>query len=85
MKTYEIYNLTTNELLADNLEFDDVPELFGAYAEFYPDHELIVCVRNMQITTTCAKVVSKDDVHRREFYSEWFGLMDELIRMDNIH
>jgi hypothetical protein len=45
MKTYEIHDLTTNEILADNLSFDDLSELFGAYVELYPTHEIVSCCR----------------------------------------
>lgn len=85
MKTYELYNLTTGEILADNLTFDEVPELFGAYAEFYPDCEIIVCYREKTIVRTCAKVVNSEEINRKNFYAEWFSLMDELLAMDNIH
>lgn len=45
MKTYEIHDLTTNEILADNLSFDDVSELFEAYVGLYPNHEIVCCYR----------------------------------------
>lgn len=85
MKTYEIYNLTTGEILADNLSFDDMPELFGAYMDFYPEDDIIVCCREIKISVACARVVDREDINRKNFYSEWFGLMDELLAIDNIH
>jgi hypothetical protein len=85
MKRYEIYNLTTGEILADNLTFEDMPELFGAYMEFYPEAEIIVCCRETKITVTCAKFVDREETNRKRFYAEWFNLMDELLVMDNIH
>lgn len=85
MKTYEIYNLTTGELLADNLIFDDVPELFGAYAEFFPDHEIAAYYREQPAIKRGVRVVPADEVGRNNFYAEWFDFMDELLAMDNIH
>lgn len=85
MKTYEIYNLTTGEILVDNLSFDDMPELFGAYMEFYPEDDIVVCCREVKITVTHARLVDREEINRQKFYSEWFGLMDELLTMDNIH
>ena len=84
MKTYEIYNLSTGEILADNLRFDDMPELFGAYMDFYPNDDIIVCCRETKITVTCARVVDRDELDRKTFYSEWFNLVDELFAMGNI-
>ena len=85
MKKYEIYNLTTGEILADNLNFDDMPELFGAYMDFYPEDNIIVCCRETKISVACARIVDREEINRNNFYSEWFGLMDELLAMDNIH
>ena len=83
MKTYEIYNLTTGELLADNLHFDDMPELFGAYMDFYPEDDIIVCCRETKISVACARIVDREELNRREFTSEWLSLMDEIVAMGN--
>lgn len=85
MKKYEIYNLTTKEVLADNLDFEDMPELFGAYMEFYPKDNIIVCCRETKITLVQARMIQKEETARKEFYAEWFNLMDELLIIDNIH
>lgn len=85
MKTYEIYNLTTGEILADNLSFDDMPELFGAYLNFYPEDDIIVCCREVKISVTCARIVNQDELNRRAFYNEWFNLVDELFALGNIY
>ena len=85
MKKYEIYNLTTKEILVDNLDFEDVPELFLAYMEFYPENEIIVVFKEIKKTTAFAKIVDANEVKRKEFYSEWFSLMDELIFYGNIY
>lgn len=85
MKTYEIYNLTANELLADNLKFEDLPELFDAYAKFFPEDKIIACCREKQVIRKHAKVVTLNEVNRMEFYSDWFSLIDELVVIGNIY
>lgn len=85
MKKYELYNLTTGELLADNLTFEEVPELFEAYAGFFPDCEIVACYRESKLTMTYAKVVNPDEIYRRNFNAEWLEFMDELISMGNIN
>lgn len=86
MKKYDVYNLTTGELLAYDLVFDDVPELVGAYADFFPDNEIIAVESGKEINLkTCVKLVDTEEVNRKKFYSEWFDLMDELLAIDNIH
>lgn len=84
MQTYEIYNLTTSELLADNLTFDDMPELYGAYLDFYPNDDIIVCCREVKITVTYARIINQSNINRKQFNSEWLALMDELFVMGNI-
>lgn len=85
MKKYELYNLTTGEILADNLTFEEVPELFEAYANFFPDHEIIACCREKTIVRVNAKVLSSEDVARNKFMGEWLDFMDELFNMGNIY
>lgn len=85
MKTYEIWNLTSGELLADNLNFEDLPELFKAYAEFYFGNEIIACYREKPVIKRCVNVVSANSASRNDFYCEWFNFMEELLTMDNIH
>lgn len=85
MKKYELYNLTTRELLADNLTFEEVPELFQAYVEFFPENEIIVCYREKTIVRPSARVVDPYEVDRNNFRAEWFNLMDELFAMGNIN
>ena len=43
-KVYEIHDLTTHELLSNNLRFEDLPELIGAYQDFYPTHNIVACL-----------------------------------------
>lgn len=85
MKKYELYNLTTGEILADNLTFEEVPELFEAYANFFQDHEIIACCRDLTIVRVHTRVINSEEMRRRNFYVEWLNLMEELLAMDNIH
>ena len=68
---YEIHDLTTNEILVDNLNFKEVSELFDAYTILYPTHEIEACYRSdsciYQIKT------SRQD----DFKAEWFALVEE--------
>lgn len=85
MKKYELYNLTTGELLADNLTFEEVPELFEAYSDFFPDHEIIVYRRENKMVRACVKVLNHNEVARNEFMVEWLDFVDELFSIGNIH
>ena len=85
MKTYEIYNFSTGEILADNLSFKEVPELFEAYSNLFHNDEIIVCCRDTDITVTYATILNPDDIYRKNFYSQWLDLMDELVMMDNVY
>lgn len=85
MKVYEIHNLTTNEVVAYDLSFNDVPELIGAYMDFFPEYEFVACYKDSNITVTLAKPMSQDEINRRNFNADWFDFMDELVAMDNLH
>ena len=85
MRNYQIHNLTTGELLAENLTFDELPELFGAYADFYPEHEIVACYTEQVTIKRCVKIVGIDQAERNNFYAEWFDLMEELNLMGNIN
>ena len=85
MKSYEIWNLTTGEIIADNLNFDDVPELFGAYADFFPCDNIIVCCRKIKIATASVRPINAEEANRKKFHREWFDFIENLLTMDNIH
>lgn len=72
-KIYEIHDLTTAEILADELTFEDVPELFLAYNNFYPDHDIIVCYREF------GKSFRVLTPKRLSFAKEWYNLIEENI------
>ena len=84
MKTYEIHNLTTNEILADNLSFEDVPELFEAYSSFYMADDIIVCYRESHIKR-CRQIIDISEAARNQFKSEWTCLIEELINLGNLY
>lgn len=77
-KLFEIYDLTTNEILADGLNFDDMPELLGAYENFYPNHEIVVCYRVIH------NKKSKHITDRDAFRKEWTDFFGEIIDMEVI-
>lgn len=73
---FEIYDITTNELLATDLPFDELPELITAYQLFYPMHQIEAAYREVTVT---------ERVHhlpRQQFKTDWFELIDSII--DNI-
>ena len=75
--TFEIHDITTNEVLANNLPFDDLPELMTAYQLFYPTHRIEAVYRETTVT---------ERVHhlpRQQFKADWFELLDEII--DNLY
>ena len=86
MKNFEIHDLTTNELLSDNLAFEEVPELLEAYTKFYSTHEIVACIRNATMETSykCTldtikrfSVACINKQNHSEFLSEWLLLMEE--------
>jgi hypothetical protein len=83
MKTYIIYNLTTKEVLSDNLTFDEVPELYKAYDDFYPDCEIIACY--YEAVNNSRKIISNRKAAYNAFISEWICLMDELTKIGNLY
>ena len=74
MEKFEIHDLTTGEILSDNLAFEEVPELFKAYADFYSSHEIVFCERideDILIPIHTNKKLS----NRAEFQTQWFTLV----------
>lgn len=74
MKNFESHDLTAGEILSDNLAFEEVPELFKAYADFYPDHEIVFCERineDVAIPIHTSTRLSK----RAEFQAQWLMLV----------
>ena len=71
--TFEIHNLTTNELLADNLNFVDMPELLSAYQQFYPKHFIEASYRVVKVTEQVRYIP------RQQFKLDWFELLDDIV------
>ena len=74
MKCFEIHDLTTNEVLADNLEFKEIPKLVGAYTDLYPTHEIIVYNR-----TDNAIKTKRMSARYANFKSEWLTFIEEYL------
>jgi hypothetical protein len=85
MKIYEFYSAITGELLVGNMTFDEVPELYNAYTELFPEEDIIVGYREEPEIKRCAKIISIDEHERNCFRSDWFDLIEELVKMDNIY
>lgn len=74
MKNFEIHDLTTNEILADNLDFEEVPELFKAYADFYSSHEIVFCER-IEDDIVIPIHTNKRLSNKAEFQAQWLMLV----------
>ena len=73
--TYEIWDASSYEVLADNLTFDDAAEQCKVYADFYETEVMVVAVDNAQIIdfTTTAK----------QYKAAYMDYIDMLFRMGN--
>lgn len=71
-KLYGIYDVTTKEFLAENLEFDDMAELLGAYIDFYSNHEIVCFYRVIKVND-----LNKQAKRQQEFALQWFSLIEE--------
>lgn len=76
-KLYEIRYTITGEVLADNLCFDDVPELFKAYYDWYDGNIDVYEYRSKKRFNFTSR---KDDFHQ-----EWLSLIDQLMELGNIY
>ena len=61
MNTYEIHNITTGEILVDNLSFDDMAEQLQIYIEFYSTDEIVSCYRITEPTAKPHKITYKEE------------------------
>lgn len=73
---FEIHDTTTNEVLADNLAFDEVPELFLAYTLLYSTHNVVACSRKVEVDKHHLS-------YREEFKTQWFDMIEDII--DNLY
>ena len=77
MTNFEIHDLTTDEIIADNVSFDAIPELFEAYRNYYPDHDLTVVSR---IERPIKKYSNATVLHTKSYYdfrSQWLDMIEE--------
>lgn len=73
---FEIHNVTEQELLCDDVCFDDIPELLYAYEYMYPDDQIVACYRETTVTER-VRLLPKE-----EFAHDWYCMLDEII--DNL-
>ena len=74
---FEIHDTTTNEILVDKLQFDDIAELVGAYQLLYPTHDIAAVYREVEV------VERVRHLPKQQFKAEWFNLIDDII--DNLY
>jgi hypothetical protein len=74
MKIFEIHDITTHEILSDRLPFEEVPELFEAYANFYPSHEIAFCER-IEEDVIVSIYTSRSFNRKTEFHEQWAMLV----------
>lgn len=70
---FEIHDVTTREMLCDNVNFDDIPELLKAYEYFYPNHQIEVCYRKYIATERVRHIP------RAEFKNDWYNMIDDIV------
>ena len=75
--TFEIHNITTDEILVENASFDDIPELVYEYQRMLPIHEIVACYREITITERV------HELPKDEFKHDWFELLDDIV--DNLY
>jgi hypothetical protein len=78
-KEFEIYLLTTGELLVDKLTFNQVPELFGAYEDLYGENTVTVICREFKHPLTI-NTRSKS----KEYKNAWIEYFGELQLIGNL-
>lgn len=78
MKTYEIIHADTNEILVDNLSFEDMAEQIKVYFEFYGEDKVVGCVRNI-ISRKCTPISTP-----RAYKNAWIDFFAELQEMGNL-
>lgn len=78
IKSYELYLVRTGELLSNNLDFDDVPELYQAYEDFYGHNSILVCYR------THSKSTPHHITPSQVFKNMWVDYFGELQILGNL-
>ena len=77
--TFEIWDVSENEMLVDNLTFEDMVSQLADYQNFFGKAVVAPFYRTRE--NNKRKSVST----REDFTRDWLALMDELCKMDNIY
>ena len=75
--TYEIWDINTNDILVDNLSFDDAVEQSAIYQEFFGD---TVCVAFRE-----SRKVHTHKTPAQEYKQAWISYFGELQAMGNLN
>lgn len=75
--TYEIWDVDTEEVLVDNLSFEEAAVQSAVYQEFYGDG-VFVAVRESRRTVS-------HNTYADEFKTAWISYFEELQAMGNLH
>lgn len=75
--TYEIWDANANEVLVDNLSFDQAAEQSAIYQEFFGD-AISVAVRK-------SKRIIKHTTYAQEYKQAWIEYFGELQLMGNLN
>ena len=75
--TYEIWDVDTEEILVDNLSFEDAAEQSLVYQQFYGDGVSVLVRETSQVRTRITP--------EQEFKTAWISYFAELQEMGNLH
>lgn len=76
-RTYEIWDVDTQEMLVDNLTFDEAAEQCAIYMEHYGDG---ICVAIRESAPVC-----KRKTYAQEYKEAWISYFAELQAIGNLH
>ena len=75
--TFEIWDEDTNEILVDNLSFEDAAEQSLVYQQFYGDGVSVVIRASSQVRTHITPA--------QEYKQAWINYFGKLQAMGNLH
>ena len=76
--TYEIWDTNTNEVLVDNLTFDQAAEQSAIYQEFFGSESISVAIRE-------SEGIIKHTTPAQEYKQAWISYFGELQAMGNLN
>ena len=76
-RTYEIWDVDTNEMLVDNLTFDEAAEQCEIYTKFFGEG---ICVAIRESVP-----VRKHKTYAQEYKESWINYFAELQAMGNLY